>query len=59
MGEYIFPEPNLSGEVLTPYNFRCMAFLANGWGQGGGLPNIGKLNPFPEVLTPVSANCAN
>jgi hypothetical protein len=59
VGEYIFPEPNLAGEVLTPYNFRCMAFLANGWGQGGGLPNIGKLNPFPEVLTPSSANCAN
>jgi hypothetical protein len=59
MGEYIFPEPNLSGEVLTPYNFRCLAFLANGWGQGGGLPNIGKLNPFPEVLTPASVNCAN
>jgi hypothetical protein len=59
LGEYIFPEPNLSGENLTPYNFRCLAFLANGWGQGGGLPNIGRLNPFPEALTPASVNCAN
>jgi hypothetical protein len=59
IGEYIFPEPNIGGTALTPYNFRCLAFLANGWGQGGGLPNIGRLAPFPEVVTPAAVNCSN
>jgi hypothetical protein len=60
IGEYIFPEPNLSGEILTPYNFRCLAFLANGWGQGGDLPNIPRLSPFPEAgVPPATVNCAN
>jgi hypothetical protein len=59
IGEYIFPEPNISGGVLTPYNFRCLAFLANGWGEGGGLPGIGRLAPFPEAVAPASVNCGN
>ncbi|MEO5660935.1 MAG: hypothetical protein ABIQ90_14230 [Polaromonas sp.] len=59
VGEYIFPEPNIAGTALTPYNFRCLAFLANGWGQGGGLPGIGRLTPFPEAVTPGAVNCSN
>jgi hypothetical protein len=59
VGEYIFPEPNVGGATLTPYNFRCLAFLANGWGQGGTLPNIGRLAPFPEAAAPAGVNCAN
>jgi hypothetical protein len=59
VGEYIFPEPNLGGGVLTPYNFRCLAFLAKGWGEGGGLPGIGQLTPFPEDAAPTGVNCAN
>ena len=57
MGEYIFPEPNVGGAVLTPYNFRCLAFLAKGWGQGGALTGIGQLIPFPEALAPATVNC--
>ena len=58
VGEYIFPEPNVAGGVLTPYNFRCLAFLAKGWAQGGALPNIGRLTPFPEAgLPPATVNC--
>ena len=57
MGEYIFPEPNIGGAVLTPYNFRCLAFLAKGWGQGGALPGIGQLIPFPEASAPATVNC--
>ena len=59
IGEYIFPEPNIGGAPLTPYNFRCLAFLANGWGQGGALPGIGQLVPFPEAAGPVGVNCSN
>ncbi|NMM07956.1 hypothetical protein [Polaromonas sp.] len=59
VGEYIFPEPNIGGGVLTPYNFRCLAFLANGWGEGGGLPGIGRLTPFPEATAPAGVNCSN
>ncbi|WP_309678926.1 hypothetical protein [Polaromonas sp.] len=57
MGEYIFPEPNVGGAVLTPYNFRCLAFLAKGWAQGGALPNIGQPVPFPEAAAPATVNC--
>jgi hypothetical protein len=59
MGEYIFPEANRSGEILTPYNFRCLAFLTKGWAQGGALPNIGQLVPFPEAVAPApgTVNC--
>ena len=57
MGEYIFPEPNVGGAVLTPYNFRCLAFLAKGWGQGGALTGIGPLSPFPEASAPATVNC--
>ena len=57
MGEYIFPEPNVGGAVLTPYNFRCLAFLAKGWGQGGALTGIGQLIPFPEAVAPATVNC--
>ena len=57
VGEYIFPEPNVGGAVLTPYNFRCLAFLAKGWGQGGALPGIGQLTPFPEATAPATVNC--
>jgi hypothetical protein len=57
-GEYIFPEPNISGGVLTPYNFRCLAFLANGWSQGGAL-TLGQLSPFPELTAPIGVNCTN
>lgn len=57
MGEYIFPEPNVGGAVLTPYNFRCLAFLAKGWGQGGALTGILPLSPFPEALAPATVNC--
>jgi hypothetical protein len=59
VGEYIFPEANIGGAPLTPYNFRCLAFLANGWGQGGALPGIGQLVPFPEATTPAGVNCGN
>jgi hypothetical protein len=58
VGEYIFPEPNIGGTPLTPYNFRCLQFLAKGWGQGGALPGIGQLVPFPEATTPIGANCS-
>jgi hypothetical protein len=57
VGEYIFPEPNVGGAVLTPYNFRCLSFLAKGWGQGGALTGIGPLVPFPEATAPASVNC--
>jgi hypothetical protein len=57
VGEYIFPEPNVGGAVLTPYNFRCLSFLAKGWGQGGALTGIGPLVPFPEASAPASVNC--
>ena len=57
VGEYIFPEPNVGGAVLTPYNFRCLAFLAKGWGQGGALTGIGQLIPFPEAVAPATVNC--
>ena len=57
VGEYIFPEPNIGGAVLTPYNFRCLAFLAKGWGQGGALTGIGQLIPFPEASAPTTVNC--
>jgi hypothetical protein len=57
VGEYIFPEPNVGGTTLTPYNFRCLQFLANGWGQGGMLPGIGQLIPFPEAAAPATVNC--
>lgn len=57
VGEYIFPEPNVGGAVLTPYNFRCLAFLARGWGQGGALTGIGPLTPFPEASAPATVNC--
>ena len=59
VGSYIFPEPNIAGGILTPYNFRCLAFLAQGW--GGDLPGgVGPLNPFPEAggVAPGSVNCA-
>jgi hypothetical protein len=59
-GEFIFPEAIIGGAPLTPYNFRCLRFLVNGWGQGGdptGLRNIGRLTPFPEVITPLTASC--
>jgi hypothetical protein len=58
VGEYIFPEPVFGGAPLTPYNFRCLQFLAKGWGQGGALPGIGKLVPFPEAISPVGVNCS-
>ncbi|MBG6073953.1 MULTISPECIES: hypothetical protein [unclassified Polaromonas] len=58
VGEYIFPEPNVGGAVLTPYNFRCLAFLAKGWGQGGALKYINPLSPFPEAAAPATVNCA-
>jgi hypothetical protein len=58
VGEFIFPEPNVSGAPLTPYNFRCLQFLAGGWGQGGALPGIGQLVPFPEATAPLAPNCA-
>jgi hypothetical protein len=57
VGEYIFPEANIGGAPLTPYNFRCLAFLANGWGEGGALPGIGQLVPFPEAVAPAGVNC--
>ena len=59
VGSYIFPEPNIAGGILTPYNFRCLAFLAKGWGQGGALTGIGQLIPFPEAVAPAPAtvNC--
>ena len=57
VGEYIFPEPNVGGAVLTPYNFRCLAFLVKGWGQGGALTGIGQLIPFPEAVAPATVNC--
>ena len=59
MGEYIFPEPNVGGAVLTPYNFRCLAFLVKGWGQSGALTGIGPLSPFPEASAsaPTTVNC--
>jgi hypothetical protein len=57
VGEYIFPEPNVGGAVLTPYNFRCLSFLAKGWGQGGALTGIGPLVPFPEASAPATVNC--
>ena len=59
VGEYIFPEPNVGGAVLTPYNFRCLAFLTKGWGQGGALINIPQLSPFPEATAPAqnTVNC--
>jgi hypothetical protein len=57
VGEYIFPEPNLGGAVLTPYNFRCLQFLANGWGQGGALPGLTQITPFPEAVAPATVNC--
>jgi hypothetical protein len=56
-GEFIFPEPIIGGAPMTPYNFRCLRFLVNGWGQGGGLPSIGRLVPFPEVIAPLTASC--
>ncbi len=59
MGEYIFPEPNIGGAVLTPYNFRCLAFLVKGWGQGGALTGIPQLSPFPEAMPPSAVNCTN
>ena len=49
----------MGGAVLTPYNFRCLAFLAKGWGQGGALPLIGQLTPFPEAALPSTVSCAN
>lgn len=59
VGEYIFPEPNIGGAVLTPHNFRCLAFLVKGWGQGGALKNIGQPIPFPEAApAPTTVNCA-
>ena len=60
VGNYIFPERNAAGAILTPYNFRCLAFLAKGWAQGGALPRIGPLAPFPEAggLAPAGVNCA-
>jgi hypothetical protein len=59
VGEYIFPEPIFGGAPMTPYNFRCLQFLNTGWGQGGALPGIGQLVPFPEATTPTAANfCA-
>jgi hypothetical protein len=58
VGEFIFPEQNVGGGVMTPYNFRCLKFLATGWGQGGALPNIGQLIPFPEATTPAAVNCS-
>ena len=59
VGEYIFLEPNVAGGILTPYNFRCLAFLAKGWAQGGALA-VGPLSPFPEAggLAPAGVNCA-
>ena len=60
VGSYTFPEPNIAGGILTPYNFRCLAFLAQGWGQGGDLTGIGQLVPFPEATAPptTGVNCA-
>ena len=58
VGSYIFLEPNIAGGILTPYNFRCLAFLVKGWGQGGALKNIGKPIPFPEAApAPTTVNC--
>jgi hypothetical protein len=59
VGEYIFPETNISGGIITTYNFRCLAFLTKGWAQGGALPNIGQLTPFPEAVAPApgTVNC--
>jgi hypothetical protein len=59
VGDYIFPEPNVAGGILTPYNFRCLAFLAKGWAQGGALPNIGQPTPFPEAAAPATVNCGS
>ena len=59
VGSYIFPEPNIAGGILTPYNFRCLAFLAKGWGQGHALPNIGQLVPFPEATAPAITGPVN
>ncbi len=57
VGGYLFPEPNVAGGILTPYNFRCLAFLVKGWAQGGVLP-VGRLAPFPEAgLPPSTVNC--
>ena len=58
VGSYIFPEPNIAGGILTPYNFRCLAFLANGWAQGGPSP-VGPLSPFPEATAPLTVNCGS
>ena len=59
VGAYIFPESNIGGTPLTSYNFRCLAFLAKGWGQGGALPGIGQLTPFPEAAAPAGVICSN
>jgi hypothetical protein len=52
VGEFIFPEAILVGGPLTPYNFRCLQFLATGWAEGvvgaGSVP-IPPLFPFPEA----------
>jgi hypothetical protein len=58
VGEFIFPEPLIGGAPLTPYNFRCLQFLATGWGQGGALPGLGQLVPFPEATAPAGPNCS-
>lgn len=60
VGDYLFPEgARIPGGVLTPRNFRCLAFLVKGWGQSGGLPGIGQLVPFPEAVAPTPVNCGS
>ena len=53
--DYLFPEGQ-PGAVPPASNFQCLAFLANGWGNGGLI--IPRLDPWPGAIAPTAVNCA-
>lgn len=70
VSEYIFPENNVFGDPIIPFNFQNFPFLAQGSGPlctvghqdtVGKCPFVGQLIPWPGVSTgpraPLSANC--
>ena len=53
--DYLFAEGQ-PGAVPPASNFQCLAFLANGWGNGGLI--IPRLDPWPGAIVPTAVNCA-
>jgi hypothetical protein len=63
VGEYLFPENDMPGDPLVPFNFECLAFAQQGTGPlttNGRVtgPVAGRLSPWPGAAdAPTSVFC--